>query len=1311
MRSPFALTAVLLSALLASEEPAPAQIREVPPPNGNVVLNEIFYAPADPRSREEFVELHNRGAEAADISGWSFSAGISWTAPPGTTIPPGGYLVVAQDPSVLRTLYGVEAKGPFVGRLENDGERLALRNASGALEDEVDYGLGFPWPTTGRPANLSIELIHPGLDNDLGGSWRSSSPSLDGSRTLIPSGAVCRYFEGTAEPPAGWKAASFDDAGWRSGAAPVGYGEPFIATELAGMRGGYSSVYFRKAFDVGDPSAYRSLVLEVRYDDGFNAWLNGVHVAAANVPSEAPPHDAVAPSAVENANFEEFALPRPADCLARGRNVLAVHLLNSSLADSSDAFFDARLLADAGSDGPTPGRRNSVYSESVPPQVRQVQHEPRAPVSRLPVLVAVKATDPDGVARVALEYQVVEPGAYIRLTDPEYAANWTELEMRDDGLAGDEVAGDSTYSVLIPASVQEHRRLVRYRIAATDGTGAAVKVPYRDDPQPNFAYFVYDFPPAWEGSARPGVAPVVAYSTELLSSLPIYHFVTRRSDRLDALHVPYRWGSPDAELPKAGEYWGEEYPWLGTLVYEGEVYDHVSYRARGGVWRYSMGKNMWKFDFSRGHYFRARDDHGRPYKTRWDKLNFSAIIQQGDYRQRGEQGLFESVGFRLHNLAGNPTSHTHFVHFRLVESEDEFGPDQFSGDFQGLYLVLEQLDGRFLEEHGLPDGNLYKMEGGTGELNNDGPDQPADKSDLVAFLSGYESARAEAWFHGNLNLDDYYNYRAILLAIHDYDDHAGKNYFYFNDPETLLWRVFNWDLDLTWTTTYGGGGGEDPLNRYVLDPFPAFQVEFRNRVRELRDLLFNPDQTGALIDEAAGVVFAPGGPSFVDADRAMWDYNPILVSSYVRPEKAGHGRFYQASPTRDFAGMVKIMKDYVASRGQWLDSTVAADSAIPARPTVTSTSPPGFPIDRLTFRSSAFSDPQGAGTFGGMKWRIGEVTPKTVPGFVRGSPRRYEIEPVWESGTIAPFAPEIQIPPGAVRPGSTYRVRVRMGDTTGRWSRWSEPVEFVAGEPTSPFPEQTSLRVTEVMYHPPYDADIEFVELENIGSAPLDLRPVAFVEGIEFRFAEGSVRDLGPGEFVVVVADRRAFSAYYDASEILVAGEYRGRLANGGERLRLVYGAGLEILDFAYADSWYPGTDGLGRSLAIVDPAGPTEDWGRPEGWKESADFGGSPGRADGDAPPGGLQRPGDANQDGVLDISDALSILFLLYGGGGVRAPCEGDLGAGGAAALLDLDGNARAEVTDAIYALRYLFASGPSPALGERCVRIPGCPSACRK
>ena len=139
-----------------------------------------------------------------------------------------------------------------------------------------------------------------------------------------------------------------------------------------------------------------------------------------------------------------------------------------------------------------------------------------------------------------------------------------------------------------------------------------------------------------------------------------------------------------------------------------------------------MGKNMWKFDFNRGHDFEARDNYGKKYKTTWKKLNLGANIQQGDYQHRGEQGMFESVGLRLFNLAGVESPKTHWITLRIVDNALE-SPGQYSGDFWGLYLAVEQEDGHFLDEHDLPDGNFYKMEGGTGELNNQGLTGATDK--------------------------------------------------------------------------------------------------------------------------------------------------------------------------------------------------------------------------------------------------------------------------------------------------------------------------------------------------------------------------------------------------------------------------------------------------------------------------------------------------------------------------------------------------------------------------------------------------------
>ncbi|MEA3367855.1 MAG: lamin tail domain-containing protein, partial [Planctomycetota bacterium] len=664
--------------------------------DGNVIINEIHVDPDVKTEPVEYVEIYNRTADPIDVSGWFFSDGIEYAFPGSTTLPGYGYLVVAEDTSAVAAKFGVSALGPFTGRLENTGERLVLRDHTGAVVDEVDYGAGFPWPTVGDAPGYSMELINPAMDNDLGGNWRSSGSTVADPITFIDSEQEWRYIRGWSEPSSptsAWRQLGFDDSegnGWYPGDAAFGYstqqGEiDFIGTYLDDMRDNYTTVYMRKTFTVDNPAAIPSLELLTRYDDGINVWINGTHVLDLNVSGEELPYNGTANSAIDNVEFVPNTLtdPDPRTYLVAGTNVIAVQLLNASISGSSDAFFDAILRTAAGGTMVvTPGAVNSVYAGNAPPQMRHVDHSPNEPEPGQDVAITMKVTDPDGVAGVTLSYQIVEPGDYISLDDSRYAdpAYWTTAAMYDDGTHGDPTAGDADYTAVIPASVQTNRRLVRYQVSAIDALGAAVTAPYEDDPQPNFAYYVYEGVPAWTGSAEPGVEPTVEYSSDLLESLPVYTLITERQDRLNAMHVPYRWGEADQEVPTSGTYGGSDYLWQGTLVYDGVVYDHVRYRARGGGWRYSMGKNMWKFDFNRNHWFQARDDYGEKYDTTWDKLNFSALIQQGNFGQRGEQGLFEAAGFALHNLADNPAPYTNYLHFRIVDDGGEGGPDQFSTD-------------------------------------------------------------------------------------------------------------------------------------------------------------------------------------------------------------------------------------------------------------------------------------------------------------------------------------------------------------------------------------------------------------------------------------------------------------------------------------------------------------------------------------------------------------------------------------------------------------------------------------------------------
>ena len=98
----------------------------------HVVINEIMYAPINGDSDDEYVELHNATTGSIDVSRWSFTDGIRYTFPIGTTIPADGYLVIAKNAARLLTNYpdltGVNTLGNFDGTLANGGFLQAGRS-------------------------------------------------------------------------------------------------------------------------------------------------------------------------------------------------------------------------------------------------------------------------------------------------------------------------------------------------------------------------------------------------------------------------------------------------------------------------------------------------------------------------------------------------------------------------------------------------------------------------------------------------------------------------------------------------------------------------------------------------------------------------------------------------------------------------------------------------------------------------------------------------------------------------------------------------------------------------------------------------------------------------------------------------------------------------------------------------------------------------------------------------------------------------------------------------------------------------------
>ena len=143
-------------------------------------ISELHYNPALQGGDDgEFIELHNTGTTAMDMSGVRLSDGIDFALPSGTILAADGFLVIAKNVTVFESQHGFTPLGPYTGRLNNDGETIALLTATGVRISSLEYDDDGDWPTA--PDGFGHSLVYDGNgDPDDGGNWMASN-ELGGS--------------------------------------------------------------------------------------------------------------------------------------------------------------------------------------------------------------------------------------------------------------------------------------------------------------------------------------------------------------------------------------------------------------------------------------------------------------------------------------------------------------------------------------------------------------------------------------------------------------------------------------------------------------------------------------------------------------------------------------------------------------------------------------------------------------------------------------------------------------------------------------------------------------------------------------------------------------------------------------------------------------------------------------------------------------------------------------------------------------------------------------------------------------------------
>jgi hypothetical protein len=302
----------------------------------------------------DWIELHNSGAVPVSTDGLFLTDSASdptrWLLPD-VTIPAGGYLVVfasgkdRRDPQgELHTNFSLSAGGEYLALVDTDGN-------TPVSQFTPEYPRQFYGAAYGTGTNAATE-----------------------SETLIPWPTAGTWIVPPSDIGDSWQSAGFDDSSWNSAQTGIGYGYSFPNFIGAGgntdtaMRGIAGSAYVRIPFNIENPAEVVAMNLELFYEDGFAAYLNGELVASKNLP-EPLGYDSIA---TDRGEIREAIIWKVSRWISRGSSgvakyprfsdskrqhgssdILLIPMLTAETRDLSGGVIGGYL------EEPTPGAPNS----------------------------------------------------------------------------------------------------------------------------------------------------------------------------------------------------------------------------------------------------------------------------------------------------------------------------------------------------------------------------------------------------------------------------------------------------------------------------------------------------------------------------------------------------------------------------------------------------------------------------------------------------------------------------------------------------------------------------------------------------------------------------------------------------------------------------------------------------------------------------------------------------------------------------------------------------------------------------------------
>lgn len=1171
------------------------------------VINEIMYRPGTgypENTALEYIELHNPDTVTADVGGWALTSGVSFTIPAGTSIPAGGYLVIAANPSVLQAAFGsIGALGPWLAgaSLSNNGEKITLSKPGAAAGtwtkvNDVSYATegdwaqrvrestwnGWDWTTPANGGGKSIEMRNPLLSNDNGQNWAASTAAAGGTPGA-PNTALS-----TNIPPVIHSVK-------HSPAVPHSTESVTVSCEVNDEAAAASrtATLFRRNATTTNPGSFTSVVMT---NDGTGKFSTVLPPAADKTIIEfyISSNDGVAtrtwPAATsegQNANCQyqvDNEVPTGADT-CRLILTAAENSAFENVGSGSNRQFNMTLVRTRGTDDairyrsgmrirgnssrtymfrpmritvPDDDRLDGTTSFNLNPKNPWVQYVGM----RLFQAAGLPATDaiPVELRRNGVEYTTSSGST------PDYG-KWVLMEDFNADMVSrhwPNAAGGNLYKKGRP---DEFWRSTQP--APSDPNAVLDGWSKQNNSAANDWSDLRNFFAVWQTAAQPhfsgGAGDVDSGS---------WRGTAFDADQIGVLETV-------ADLNEWARWFAVMTIFQDneTNISNGQDDDYLAYflPAAGGQQRLQLVPRDFDTILGRGddassHGLYDMTAESSVFKPLLPLIGNSPATGNADFRNRYFNAIRELYGTVFNaDTTGNPnppfysfldnhltgwapaaviTSIKTFATQRQTYLLGLIGAGATTPPAATATSTLTQTHGALIISEVLASNAAAHANGAAFpdviELRNTGS-TTIDLSGMS--LSDDPAVKAKFPFPANTQLA------------------AGQFLVVYADSGLPPGFHTGFQLDQGGDAVYlfdTLAKGQAVLDSVVFGP-QATDFSLGRTGTDLNTWTIGTPSIGAA-NNSLTTLGAPGGLRINE-----WLGNPDYRFSDDFLE------MYNPAPVPVPMGGMKLTDDVVTNPSQYV------------LPPLSFIGPGAF----LTFKAKGKNATAG--------------NPVELPFSINSTFGWLTL--IGANGTVVDSVDVVS----QSRDESTGR----SPDGTGAYGTYSVPSPGLSNGPLpAPYAALLNgLRITEILYKPTDGNDYEFVELKNTGAAALDVSGVRFTNGIDYVFPAGTT--LAPGAFTVIARNRAVFLTRFPAAlSVLAPGQFTGALDNSGETLTLSLPNpwDVAILNFAYQTTWEPRTFLNGYSLTVAYPAVTApRKWGDRDTWTVSSVVNGTPGA---DAPP-----------------------------------------------------------------------------------------------